>query len=128
LTPQEYEYVKFHADKTKEILEKINFEGPLKDVPEIAGSHHERFDGSGYPRGLSGEEIPLGARIIAVADYFEALTASRYYSEPMPAAEVLDILIQHKGSFFDQKVVDTFIRYYRNNFCGEGEESQLKTG
>jgi putative nucleotidyltransferase with HDIG domain len=128
LTPQEYEYVKFHADKTKEILEKINFEGPLKDVPEIAGSHHERFDGSGYPRGLSGEEIPFGARIIAVADYFEALTASRYYSEPMPAAEVLEILSQHKGSFFDQKVVDTFIRYYQNTFCEEGEESQLITG
>jgi putative nucleotidyltransferase with HDIG domain len=128
LTPQEYEYVKFHADKTKEILEKINFEGPLKEVPEIAGSHHERFDGSGYPRGLTGEEIPFGARIIAVADYFEALTASRYYSEPMPAAEVLDILCQHKGSFFDPKVVDAFIGYYRNAYREEGEASKLKTG
>jgi HD-GYP domain-containing protein (c-di-GMP phosphodiesterase class II) len=117
LTPQEYEYVKFHADKTKEILEKINFEGPLKDVPEIAGSHHERFDGSGYPRGLSGEEIPLGARIIAVADYFEALTASRYYNEPMPAEEVLEILCQQRGIFFDPQIVDAFVRYYRKDFC-----------
>jgi HD-GYP domain-containing protein (c-di-GMP phosphodiesterase class II) len=116
LTPHEYEYVKFHADKTKEILLKINFEGPLKDVPEIAGSHHERFDGSGYPRGLSGDEIPLGARIISVADYFEALTASRYYSEPMPAAEVLDILRHHSGTFFDKNIVDAFIRFYHNTY------------
>lgn len=128
LTPHEYEYVKFHADKTKEILDKINFEGPLSEVPEIAGSHHERYDGSGYPRGLSGEEIPLGARIIAVADYFEALTASRYYSEPMPPEEVIGILRKNSGTFFDNKVVDAFIRYYHRTYIDERLELKLETG
>jgi HD-GYP domain-containing protein (c-di-GMP phosphodiesterase class II) len=128
LTPQEYEYVKYHADKTKEILDKINFEGPLKEVPFIAGSHHERYDGSGYPRGLAGDEIPLGARIIAVADYFEALTASRYYSEPMAPEDVIGKLSQYSGSLFDKNIVDAFIRYYRNSYSEMKEESALKIG
>ncbi len=120
LTAYEYEYIKYHADKTREILEEINFEYPFQDVPEIAGSHHERFDGSGYPKGLSGEAIPLGARIIAVADYFEALTASRYYSEPSPHEQVLDSLRQKSGGFFDKRVVDAFIRYYQKRFNADG--------
>ena len=112
LTEYEYEYVKLHVEKTKEILSEINFEGPLREVPEIAGAHHERIDGTGYPMGLKGEEIPFGARIISVADYFEALTANRYYSEPMPPAKALDMVIEKSGSFFDKQVVDAFIRYY----------------
>jgi len=112
LTEYEYEYVKLHVDKTKEILSEINFEGSLKEVPEIAGAHHEKIDGSGYPMGLKGEEIPFGARIIAAADFFEALTANRYYSEPMPPAKALDMLMEKSGSFFDKQVVDAFISYY----------------
>ena len=116
LTEHEYEYVKFHVDKTKEILDQINFEGPLKAVPAIAAAHHEKFDGSGYPGGLRGKEIPLGARIIAVADYFEALTANRYYSDPMPPELVINILEEQVGIFFDGEIVEAFIRYYRNEF------------
>ncbi len=112
LTEYEYEYVKLHADKTKEILSEINFEGSLREVPEIAGAHHEKINGSGYPMGLKGEEIPFGARIIAVADFFEALTASRYYSEPMPPAKALEMLMEESGTCFDKQVVDAFIRYY----------------
>ena len=112
LTEYEYEYVKLHVDKTKEILSEINFEGSLREVPEIAGAHHEKIDGSGYPMGLKGEEIPFGARIIAVADFFEALTANRYYSEPMPPAKALDMLMEKSGIFFDKQVIDAFIRYY----------------
>ncbi|MDZ7830546.1 MAG: HD domain-containing phosphohydrolase [Desulfobacterales bacterium] len=112
LTEYEYEYVKLHVDKTKEILSEINFEGSLKEVPEIAGAHHEKMDGSGYPMGLKGEEIPFGGRIIAVADYFEALTANRYYSEPMPPAKALDMLIENNGTFFDKQIVNAFIQYY----------------
>ena len=112
LTEYEYEYVKLHVDKTKEILSEINFEGHLREVPEIAGAHHEKIDGSGYPMGLKGEEIPFGARIIAVADFYEALTANRYYSEPMPPAKALDMLMEKSGTFFDRQVVDAFIRYY----------------
>ncbi len=128
LTEYEYEYIKYHADKTREILEEINFEYPYQDVPEIAGSHHERFDGSGYPKGLAGEAIPLGARIIAVADYFEALTASRYYSEPMPADQVLDVLKEKSGSFFDRRVVDAFIRYHQKRLTANGEGLKASVG
>ncbi len=118
LTEEEYETVKHHAEKTYEILSEINFDGLLKEVPKIAAAHHERLDGTGYPRGLKGEEIPLGARIIAVADYFEALTASRYYSEPMPIEKAMSLLQEHSGTYFDPKVVAAFIRYYRKNFMG----------
>ena len=116
LTEHEYEYVKFHVDKTKEILDQINFEGPLKDVPNIAAAHHEKYDGTGYPKGLRGEEIPRGARIIAVADYFEALTANRYYNEPMPPARVINSLKDKSGTFFDGDIVDAFINYYQTEF------------
>ena len=121
LTAHEYEYVQFHVDKTKEILEQINFEGPLKAVPAIAAAHHEKYDGSGYPGGLRGKEIPLGARIIAVADYFEARTANRYYNEPMPPEKALEMLTENCGIFFDEEIVDAFIRYYRGEFCARHE-------
>ncbi|MBP7494657.1 MAG: HD domain-containing protein, partial [Spirochaetales bacterium] len=81
LSPREREEIKAHAEKTEQILKKINFEGIYREVPIIAGAHHEWIDGSGYPRGLKGEEIPLGARIIAVADFFEAITAKRHYRD-----------------------------------------------
>lgn len=121
LTEHEYEYVKYHVDKTKEILEQINFEGPLKAVPEIAAAHHEKFDGSGYPNGMRGEEIPLGARIIAVADFFEALTANRYYNNPMHPEEVMGILREKSGIFFDRHIVDAFIQYYQKQFLHQNE-------
>ena len=123
LTEYEYEYVKLHADKTREILSQINFEGYLKDVPEIAGAHHERIDGTGYPMGLTGDEIPFGAKIIAVADYFEALTANRYYSEPMPPARALDLVIEQIGTYFDKEIVNAFIRYYLRSY---GHSCEIK--
>jgi len=119
LTAHEYEYVKFHVNKTKEILDQINFEGPLKDVPDIAAAHHERYDGTGYPKGMKGDEIPLGGRIIAVSDYFEALTANRYYNEPMPPEQVLEILKEKKGSFFDSQIVDAFVNYYQDMYLND---------
>jgi HD-GYP domain-containing protein (c-di-GMP phosphodiesterase class II) len=128
LTEHEYEYVKYHVDKTKEILDQINFEGPLKAVPEIAAAHHEKFDGSGYPRGIRGEEIPLGARIIAVADYFEALTANRYYNEPMPPDQVIQILREKSGSFFDHHIVNAFIDYYQREFIRNNEVRRVSVG
>lgn len=123
LTEYEYEYVKLHADKTREILSQINFEGYLKDVPEIAGAHHERIDGTGYPMGLIGDEIPYGAKIIAVADYFEAVTANRYYSEPMPPGRALDLVIEQIGTHFDKDIVNAFIRYYLRNY---GQTCEMK--
>lgn len=112
LTKEEYEKVKTHAWRTQSILEQINFEGIFSQVPEIAGSHHEKMDGSGYPNGLKGEEIPLGARIIAVADFFEAVTAKRHYRDPLPISYAFLLLEKERGVHFDEKVVDAFIRYY----------------
>lgn len=110
LSTGEREEFKTHAEKTETILQRINFEGIYREVPMIAGSHHERIDGNGYPRGLKGEEIPLGARIIAVADYFEAITARRHYREPMSEEEAIDTLLEASGQHLDSNVVQAFLR------------------
>jgi HD-GYP domain-containing protein (c-di-GMP phosphodiesterase class II) len=115
LTIKEFESVKAHAAKTKGILERVNFEGVYKEVPVIAGAHHERYDGQGYPEGLSGEEIPLGARIIAVADFFEAITAKRHYHQPMSPEQALALMQAKTHTHFDATIVDAFIRYYKGN-------------
>ncbi|MBW2593685.1 MAG: HD-GYP domain-containing protein [Deltaproteobacteria bacterium] len=113
LTTEEYHIVQTHAQKTREILEEINFEGILSQVPQIAGSHHEKLDGSGYPDGLAGDEIPLGARIIAVADFFEAITAERHYRGPMPVEEALELLNKESEKHFDPKIVAAFIQFFK---------------
>jgi HD-GYP domain-containing protein (c-di-GMP phosphodiesterase class II) len=118
LTPEEYEVVKTHVDKSREILQQIRFEGIYREVPAIAGAHHEKIDGSGYPHGLRGESIPLGARIIAVADVFEALTSKRHYRDPMPLEEVFGYLLENSGTHFDSTCVDALIRHCRANDCG----------
>ena len=115
LDVNEYEHIKTHAKKTKDILEQINFEGIYQDVPEIAGAHHEKLDGSGYPLGLKGDEIPLGARIIAVADVFEALTSQRHYRDPMPVNEAFDFIIKKVGVHFDEDCVKALINYFNSN-------------
>lgn len=116
LTPQEYEVIKTHSSKTSEILSKIDFEEIYRDVPLIAGSHHERMDGSGYPRGLKGADIPVGARIIAVADYFESITAKRHYRDPMPVDEAFDLLRREAGIHLDRNLVDAMIDYYTRTY------------
>jgi len=115
LNAKEYEAVKTHATRTRVILERVNFEGIYKEVPVIAGAHHERYDGNGYPEGLSGQEIPLGARIIAVADFFEAITAQRHYHEPMPPEQAFALMLAKTNTHFDATVVDAFIRYYKGS-------------
>jgi len=114
LNEDEYEHIKTHASKTKDILSRINFEGIYKDVPEIAGSHHEKLDGTGYPNNLTSEEIHFGAKIIAVADVFEALTARRHYREPMPTNEAFDLLVSEIGVHFDRNCVEAMIKYYNS--------------
>ena len=116
LNSMEFEKIKSHAEKTRSILEKINFEGIYQDVPEIASSHHEKLDGSGYPRGLSGNEIPLGAKIIAVADVFEALTAVRHYRNPIFYDEAFAILRDGAGKHFEKEIVEAFIRYFKREY------------
>jgi HD-GYP domain-containing protein (c-di-GMP phosphodiesterase class II) len=115
LTPEEYDHIKTHAPKTKSILEQVNFEGIYKEVPEIAGAHHEKLDGTGYPNGLKGDEIHFGAKIIAVADVFEALTSKRHYRDPMMVNDAFEHLQNNIGVHFEKQCVEALIRFYNNN-------------
>ena len=121
LSSDEYLSIQSHAVKTREILEEISFEGIYRDVPIIAGSHHEKMDGSGYPGRLKGKDIPLGSRIIAVADYFEALTAKRHYRDPMIVDEAIAELRKASGNHLDKEIVDVFIPYIQTTL-GSGSE------
>ncbi len=112
LNDEEYKHIQTHVEKSRNILERVNFEGVYKEVPKIAASHHEKLDGTGYPLGLTDDEIPFGGKIIAVADVFEALTSRRHYRDPMPVNEALDHLVSNIGSHFDKSCVEAFINYY----------------
>jgi len=116
LSSDEYISIQSHAVKTREILEQMNFEGIYRDVPLIAGAHHEKMDGSGYPGRLKGDEIPLGSRIIAVADYFEALTAKRHYRDPMVIQKAISELQKASGHHLDKKIVEVFIPYIEETY------------
>ncbi len=113
LTVEEHNEIKTHVKKTKRILDQVNFEGIYQEVPRIVESHHEKIDGSGYPYGLKGDEIPLGAKILAVADFFEAITAKRHYRDPMPLDTAFGLLMESCDIHFDRKIVEAFLRYYR---------------
>jgi len=113
LTPDEMDIIRTHADKTKKILDRMDFKGIYREIPEITRSHHEKLDGSGYPRGLKEEDIPLGAKIISVADFFEAITAKRHYREPMVLEDAFGLLFDKIGSSFDSRIVEAFASYYK---------------
>jgi hypothetical protein len=113
LTGKEREEIKTHVVKTQDILERINFNGAYQQVPSIAGAHHERLDGTGYPNGLRGEEIPIGARIIAVADFFEAITARRHYHEPQTMEEGIQTLQKEGGHHLDEAVIQALLKSLR---------------
>lgn len=112
LTEEEYAIVKTHSRRTQSILEGINFDGIYHNIPAIAGAHHENIDGSGYPMGLEGDDIPLGALIISVADFFEAITSKRHYRGPMPTEIAYQLLRKQSGTRFDSQIVEAFIRYH----------------
>lgn len=108
LTEEEYKHIQEHVSLTGELLSKMYFEDKFKEVPEIAASHHERWDGRGYYRGLKEEDIPLGGRILAVSDVFDAITSKRHYRDRMPFIKVLNILKGDSWSHFDGNIVDVF--------------------
>jgi response regulator RpfG family c-di-GMP phosphodiesterase len=83
--------------------------GFLKEAAEIVRSHHEHIDGTGYPEGLRGEQIPLGARIFMVADVYDALTSRRPYHVPVPHEEAVAVIREESGRHFDPDVVDAFL-------------------
>ena len=103
LTPQEYELIKMHPEWGYDILKDVDFPLP---IAAIIRQHHERLDGSGYPHGLRGDEISAEARIIAVADVFEAMTAHRPYRSARSPAAALAEITAHRGDWFDPDVVD----------------------
>jgi len=103
--------VALHPLRSAEIVKPIEFQD---QVTEIILAHHERMDGRGYPKGLKGSEIPIGARIIAVLDAYESMTIGRPYRHAMTHAEAMQEIRQHKGSQFDARVVDTFTQLFES--------------
>jgi len=110
LTPAEFEKMKLHASVGADILAAIEFPYPV--VP-IVRHHHENWDGSGYPDGLRGTDIPIGARILSVVDCFDALISDRPYRPRLSDDDALAILVQRRGSMYVPWVVDTFLRVHR---------------
>ena len=109
LTPEEFEKMKIHPVVGAEILERVRFPYPV--VP-IVRAHHEKYDGTGYPFGLKGDEIPIGARVLSAVDFLDALASDRQYRRAMPLDEVMKRLEGQAGKSFDPKVVDVLRRRY----------------
>jgi len=126
LTPEEFEKMKIHPIVGAEILEQVDFPYPV--VP-IVRAHHEKWDGSGYPNGLVGEAIPIGARILAAVDCLDALASDRQYRRALPLNEAMDKVASEAGSSFDPRVVGILQRRYvelektrqRATFSGSAE-------
>jgi diguanylate cyclase (GGDEF)-like protein/putative nucleotidyltransferase with HDIG domain len=109
LTPAEFEKMKLHASVGADILSSIDFPYPV--VP-IVRHHHENWNGTGYPAGLKGTDIPIGARVLSVVDCFDALTSDRPYRPRLPDSEAIKILLNRRGTMYDPLVVDTFVRIH----------------
>lgn len=112
LSAKEYAHIQQHARLTNDILGRIHFSRKYRNVPLIASSHHEYLDGSGYPRGLFGREIPFMAKILTVADVFEALTADRHYRKGMSTEEAFRLLDAELDRKFDRHVVAALKRWW----------------
>ena len=113
LTPEEFEIMKTHTTAGKKIMENaiamVQGGTYLKEARNMAGYHHERWDGKGYPEGLHGEVIPLSARVMAVADVFDALTSPRVYKPAFSLEKSLEIISEGSGTQFDPKCVEVFM-------------------
>jgi len=130
LTPAELETMKTHTVVGAEILEQVRF--PY-DVAPIVRSHHEKWDGGGYPDGLSGEGIPMGARILAAVDTLDALASDRQYRRALPLNEAIEIVRNESGKSFDPRVVEVLARRYVElekmaAVVGQAEKAKLSTG
>lgn len=112
-TPEEFALMKTHAaiggDTLRSVLEECRFQGFIRTGMDIAYFHHERWDGSGYPQGLQGEAIPLAARILALADVYDALTTARVYKPAFPHDQACAIILEGRGTHFDPDIVAAFL-------------------
>jgi hypothetical protein len=115
LTDEEFAQMKMHASAggrvIHEILEGITDEEYMRFASDIATYHHERWDGQGYPEGLAGDEIPLSARIMAVADVYDALISERCYKKAMPIDQALNIIREESGTHFDPQLAEVFLNH-----------------
>ena len=109
MTDEEYKHIQEHVKITHDILDNIHLSEDFKLITDIACSHHEKWNGTGYYRHLAGEDIPYGGRILAVSDVFDAITSKRHYRDKMPIVNVIRILINDSGSHFDKSIVDVFL-------------------
>ncbi len=115
LNENEWESMRDHPRAGWEILQSVDF---LTPAGEIVLAHHERYDGGGYPRGLAGDQIPLGARIFMIADAFDAMTSDRTYRAAMAAEEALAEVLRNSGTQFDPAAVRAFLSVYQKRFVG----------
>jgi putative two-component system response regulator len=113
LTKEEVDVIKTHCmegeDIINRIMSKTKDDGFLMHAKRFAAAHHEKWDGSGYPRGLKGEEIPLEGRIMAIADVYDALVCKRPYKEPFTHEQAVEIIKKDSGTHFDPKIVEAFL-------------------
>ena len=129
LTDEEFEVMKKHTiaghDIITQAIELVPNSGYLAEARNLAGYHHEKWDGTGYPYGRKAEEIPLSARIMAVADVFDALVSRRSYKEPMPFDKAMDIIREGAGKHFDPVIVEAFLNAEEEVRRVEAEFSQM---
>ncbi|MCH7953096.1 MAG: diguanylate cyclase [Chloroflexi bacterium] len=121
LEADEWQEMRRHSELGYKILNGVDF---LRDAAEIVYSHHEYYGGGGYPRGLRGNEIVLGARVFAVVDAYDAMTSRRPYREAMSQDDALEEIMRHAGSQFDPVTVEAFIRMVRRNPDGFRDEQE----
>lgn len=115
LTKEEYDIMKKHAEAggtvVKQVLDGVTDEDYLKFASDIAVNHHEWWNGNGYPSGIKGTDIPLSARIMAIADVYDALVSERCYKKPIPHDEAVQIIKEESGTHFDPTLVDVFLHH-----------------
>ncbi|MBR5897571.1 MAG: HD domain-containing protein, partial [Lachnospiraceae bacterium] len=115
LNDEEFERMKSHTLAGREIIKKTmdlaSESAYLEEAEKLATYHHEKWDGSGYPMGMTGENIPLSARVMAVADVLDALLSKRSYKEPYPFDKAVEIIKEGSGKHFDPEIVKVFLKH-----------------
>ena len=122
LTEDEWKEMRRHPEYAHHMLSPIIYLRPALDIPYC---HHERWDGTGYPRGLKGEEIPLSARIFSIIDVWDALLSNRPYRRGCTEESVLEYIRKHAGTSFDPRLVGAFLELHQNGVFKETQTDQM---